>query len=669
MIPQYPVSVSSEVKEFYQALHHQLGPDYKISQHLDATSALKGTLLWLEFQLQSLFIFISDESEQDIKIDKHQGSLNKLITNNAEVQKIIQLKKGLLPEKIQTFHPQLTPLIVIYRHAPEAKLNIQLKTLGLSLLGKETLTNTKLKALLHKFIGNPSSKTIQQYIHYSFNPEIHTSCENPASRDTLFSHYLLDKEQENALKIDLHLPKEERNIKNYNLAGVNGGSYSGKSEIIIQRERLLRSLDPSQKILILSPNKASQRDLVNRYTPLMPNNQNTTILSFLEWCQQQLSPPTKLMGMSELSDIIQSNLDQKLLENDIELATFFHEIDFIYGRNIFFESDYLKEKHTISSTQNEQLLSDSQYSSIWKTLVLLKNELNDKQQILHCSLPQLLWDSLDNKAFKMPYDHILIDDAHHLPPIAFSLIKKAIKSETGQLYITQDPNQGIINPCTLWRDTGLDLRGKSTRLLNSYQKNSYILNAANAFYLHRLPDDNDKVIQFVFNNDRAFKKPQLLHFYNERDEENRLLNEIKTLIQNKTKLEDILLITMDDKASAHLAELIRQTLDIPVSLINESTEHKNGISICNLMLAQGQKSEYVFIFGLQELLNDNETTDKQDISYIENTRKLNMAMTCAQTELALFITANKIPKDFISPHIETPTTDSKYNAEVRYLNG
>ena len=666
MIPHHPVGASSEVKQFYQDLHLQLGPDYKVSQYLDSSTNLNGTLLWIEFKLQSLFVFISEVSKETIGINKNQKSLQEQIIQNTEIQDIINLKKSLLPKKIQTFHPRLTPIIVIYNHVSEASLNIKLNTLGLSLLGKETLTKTNLKPLLHKFMGSPTSKTIHQYIRQIFNPEIRIFSKKPnKDPDSIFDYTLLNKEQESALKTDIYLPSSERNTANYNLSGVNGGSYSGKSEIIIQREKLLRSLNPSQKILILSPNKASKRDLINRYKQLSSNDQNTSILSYHDWCQQQLSPSAKLTNINTLSDATNSKINHFLVENDMTLSTFFHELDFIHGRQIFYKAHYLKAKEVINSNQ----LNETQCSNIWKLIITLKNDLKSKNQILRCSLPQLLWDSLQSKSFTKPYDHILVDDAHLFPPIAFELIKKVIKPKTGQIFITQDPNQGIINPCTLWKDTGLDLRGKSTRLLNSYQTNAYIINAANAFYLQRLPDDNDKVIQFVFNIDKGFKKPQLLHFNNERDEENRLLNEIKVLINNETELEDILLITMDKKASSHLAELIRQTLNISVSLIDESTERKNGLSVCDLMLAQGLKSEYVFIFGLQQFMNAEKNIEDQDIGYTENTRQLNMAMTSAQRELTLFLTADEIPKDFISPHIETPTTNEEHKAEVRYLRG
>ncbi len=671
MIPQDPFDPGNAFQALYENLYDQLGPDYKVCQYLDTELKQTKKLLWVQCKQQSVFIFISDLKEEALcpasqtDAKKNPQQLQNILLKNQEIQAVINFKKALLPQKGKAFHSQLVPFIIIYSQISKDKLNIKLSSQGLSLLGREYIESNDLKSLLHHFMGLETSHKIQQHIRKVFNPE---NCVLHKNR-----HWaLLDNEQEIALKTDLYLNTNNKQANNCNLAGVNGGSYSGKSEVILQRAKLLRTLNQQQKILVLCANETLQNKLTRRYRQLTSEDTQTTIISLNNWCAKQLPDTLNIINNEQAHKAIKKAADYFLNQNKDSLRVFLQELDYTQKHIIKDEKDYIKRRPA-------SMLNGETHSSIWKALQTLKTKLAAENYLLDNDSPNLLWQTIKAKNMVGTYDHILVDDAHYFSPLSFTIIRKHLKPETGQLFISQDPRQGIVNPISLWRDTGLDLRGKSTRLLNNYQINPYILNAANAFYMHRLPDDTDKVIQFNFIQDQSFKKPTLLHFTSERDEDNRLLNEIRVLLNKDIHLNDILIITTEQRSSAHCAELISHMLKLPVHFTKQTgdMQQANGaaIKISEIDKSLGLRFPYVFIFGLQKLFSNEseearntthiDTDDFAAASYIENTRKLNSAMVCAQKELTLFMTSESIPVEFISPHISTPTINKQTLADVR----
>ena len=167
--------------------------------------------------------------------------------------------------------------------------------------------------------------------------------------------------------------------------------------------------------------------------------------------------------------------------------------------------------------------------------------------------------------------------------------------------------------------------------------------------------------------------PELLHFHSHQDEDNRLLNKIRTLINNGVALEDILLISVRNEAIPHYEKIFKQTLNIPTIELKGRHQQKKELGICSLLHAHGQKASYVFILGIHHIYEEEKQsglgTDEYKALLRDNTKKLTIAMTCAKKELTLFLTSELIPRDFISPHLEIPCMSSETYAEVHTLHG
>jgi len=673
MIPEVCVDTNPVAQALHQSLYNQLGPDYKIiqsikkSQEIYGDIVLNGSVFWIQYKSQSLFIYLSDAPANffdDTEKDDPLSIKNRLL-NHPEFMSLVRFQNRLLPPLLQPHKTHLTPFLMIFSNIDDKKLNIGIKSLGLYLLGKNKLTSNQLHELIDSYMGQELSQASHHHLRCVFNPEL-----------AIYSHQvdnrLLDNEQEIAIKNDILLNDEIARNNHLNLRGVNGAANSGKSEVILQRAKLFDQTTflkiNNKKVLILTPNNASQLSLNKRYYTLHPTDKNTEILSLNQWCSQLLNSTKEQVDEEQILGLVNQLVSNELYENNINLATFFQEVNFILGRAIFNKKDYLK------ATREFQVcnLYESDYNQIWKSLQTIKKELSLNNSLLDMELPQLLWLSLKHKTTAEYYDHILLDDAHLFPPIVFDLIKKLIKPKTGQLFITQNPSQQLLNSCRLWQETGLELRGHSIRLLNNYDINPYILNAASSFHLHRLPNDADKTILRNLPDVSENQMPTLLHFHSHKDEDNRLLNKVRILINNGVALEEILLVSIDTSLMSHYEEFFKQTLNIPTARL-KGTKQQKGLGICSLLHAHGHKASYVFIVGIHHIYEEEKKcgfgTDQYLALHKDNTQKLIVAMTCATKELTLFLTSELIPRDFINPHIEIPCMSSETYAEVHTLHG
>ncbi len=674
MIPEVCVDTSPVAQKLHQNLYNQLGPDYKIVQYLKSPNegytdtALDGSIFWIQYKNQSLFLYLSDAPADCFTETKesHSESIKSKLFNHPEFMALIRFQNRLLPAVLQPHKARLTPFLMVFSNIAEEELNIGIKSLGVFLLGKDKLVSSQLHKLIYKFMGEELSNASRHHLRCIFNPEL-----------AVYSHQmdnrLLDNEQEIAIKNDIILADDKNRNKHLNLRGVNGSVNSGKSEVILQRAKLfnpsISETSENKRILILTSNNASQLELNQRYYSLHPSDKQTEIVSLNQWCSQLLNSTKEQVDTEQILELVGRLISKVLNENNINLTLFFQEVDFILGRALTHKKDYLKATREFQKSNSD----DNQRNIIWESLLIIKNELALKNRLLDIELPQLLWASLQNKESYEYYDHILLDDAHLFPPIAFELIKKLIRPKTGQLFITQDPNQRRLNACRLWQETGLDLRGHSIRLLHNYDINPYVLNAASSFYLHRLPNDADKKIHRNLPDVAENPMPTLLHFQSRNDEDNRLLNKIRILISKGVSPDEILLISVRNDLIPHYENRLKQTLNIPTTRLKDNNQQQNEIGFCSLLHAHGQKASHVFILDLHHIYEEEKQYELETDEYIalhkDNTNKLTAAMTCAKKELTLFITSELIPQDFISPHIDIPCMSSETYAEVHSLHG
>jgi superfamily I DNA/RNA helicase len=87
--------------------------------------------------------------------------------------------------------------------------------------------------------------------------------------------------------------------------------------------------------------------------------------------------------------------------------------------------------------------------------------------------------------------YIYVDEAQFFAPVWLRALRSALNAR-GRLLLAADPTQGFLKRRQSWVAGGLDLRGRSTRLRNSYRKTRPILDFAAAFYRSRLNNEDER---------------------------------------------------------------------------------------------------------------------------------------------------------------------------------
>ncbi len=673
-LPKYAVAASDVATELYTHLSSTLADHYKIYQHLSTGNLPEGTLFYLQREKHSLFIFICNE---DIQVEDLSRRQNKEILSYKKeaLRKLLYFQQALLPKKLQAHTSLLVPFIVILPNSLEAKKQLHLTAHGIHLFGRDALVPKELSTLVNKYMGISMSTYALNYMRCRFTPESAISKQHSLHRfdqqtSLKLEHFLLSEEQETALKQDLVLKTEEALPHNYNLRLIHGAAGSGKSLVLLHRAKLLRDLYPKKKILVLTHNKAINHCLKSRYKSLF-NHEENECHPFMEWCQQQWKWTHSFVHEHQVMDVIAQILERHLIATIFTEHSFLREINFIKDRLIFTESDYLKIKrsgqaHSLSIELRERL---------WRAVLDFDAELKARHVLLWADLPRLLWRNIQEGSVSLEqYDHILVDEAQYFAPIWFELIKKAIKPKTGQLYMVADPDQGFLNRSLSWRETGIDLRNRTTRLQYNYRSNPLILKIAEEYRLNRLPDEiaHISTIQSCTDLPRsACIAPKLLHFQHQNDERNRLLSEVHKLLKKGTPAQDILILDAANFSVRPLLQTIKNSLNQSACILTDPYWDENALRLCELEAATGLESPIVFITGLQVLFENEKRAGIEDRErhalIVENTRKLYMGMTRASSQLVLLLTSNSIPKSLQIKEMDIPSS-SKTLATVRYLH-
>lgn len=158
--------------------------------------------------------------------------------------------------------------------------------------GKELLTSDSGLKWEDYFLPDPIDKLLLEKIRQQFAPEIVVPVEmtvcssNPRRIQAGLKDYLLDYDQEAAVKIDLVIEPEGQNLStDFRLNIINGVAGSGKTLILLYRLRLLFHLYSNKQFLVLTHNKPLSHDLQSRFARLEGNlPENIEWGTFNGWC-------------------------------------------------------------------------------------------------------------------------------------------------------------------------------------------------------------------------------------------------------------------------------------------------------------------------------------------------------------------------------------------------
>lgn len=484
-------------------------------------------------------------------------------------------------------------------------------------------------------------------IRQGFTPEIVVPAEmsvRPIIQRRLYAgitDYLLDYNQESALKSDLHIePEGQPLINDFRLNIINGVAGSGKTLILLFRLRLLYDHYPDKKFLVLTHNRPLIHDMQGRFARLTGRDlpENIEWKTFSAWCHHLLSEAkgkVEPMGMQKRKDIIKDIWQEILSETTITDFMLHKEIDWFKDQLPMNRVEYLN----IDRRGRGFGLNPEQRNQMWAAMLAYQQRLAELNRSDWGDIPQRLWKYVEANEITLPqYDFVFIDEAQFFAPIWMRLVLKSIKAQNAHLFLVADPTQGFLGRGVSWKSLGLEARGRTHLLRRSHRTTHEIMQFASLFYRLRLPAEHDDEIlapDLLNMPNGAF--PLIITLNSSQDEITRVVNEVAELVKNGVPRKHLLLLHVNGQGCESLIQLINHRLGNNVAINPKETYPGDYIRVTTLNAGAGIESPIVFLVGLRELFEEEQSlrlTDDERMAIIrDNTRKIYMAATRAGQRL------------------------------------
>ena len=454
--------------------------------------------------------------------------------------------------------------------------------------------------------------------------------------------YLLDYDQEGAVKADLELPAEpEGLVGDFKLNIINGVAGSGKTLILLYRLRLLFHLYPGKRFLVLTHNRPLSRDMEGRFTRLEGRTpENIEWRTFNGWCYHHWPTASKWiepLPMYARKRILDETWQAHLRDSSISAQMFQSEVDWFKDQAPLTREEYL----SVDRRGRGFGLSAEQRLRMYAAMQAYQTSLSKRRALDWGDVPQQLWQFVEQGKVQLPqYDIILVDEAQFFAPLWIRLIQKALNPRNGHLFVVADPTQGFLGRGASWKSLGLDARGRTYRLRRSYRSTREIMQFASLLYRLRLSDERDDDIlapDLLDMPTGAF--PEIITLTSPQDEITRIANEAASFVKKGLPKSHLLLLHTDGQGVQALIQAIDERLGKNAALDAKDNYPGNYIRVTTLNAGAGLESPIVFLVGLRQLFEEEQSlrlSDEERETLIrDNTRKLYMAATRAGQRLVL----------------------------------
>ncbi len=454
--------------------------------------------------------------------------------------------------------------------------------------------------------------------------------------------YLLDYDQETAVKTDLDLPADDQALPgDLRLNIINGVAGSGKTLILLYRLRLLFHLYPGKQFLVLTHNRPLSRDMEGRFARLEGcSPENIEWRTFNGWCYHRWPKQPKWIEPLKLGPrrkIIEESWRAHLQNATLSATMFQSEVDWIKDQLPLTREEYLNADRRgrgfgLSTEQRQRVFDASQ---------TYQHALEKSGALDWGDIPRLLWHFAETNQVKLPeYDMILLDEAQFFAPLWMQLIQKSLNPRNGHLFLVADPTQGFLGRGASWKSLGLQARGHTHNLRHSYRTTREIMQFATLLYRLRLAEEKDDDILVPDLLDMphgAF--PQIISLTSPQDEITRVANEVSSLVKQGFPKKHLLLLHSDGWGVKNLIQAIDDRLGKNAALDPKDKYPGDYVRVTTINAGAGLESQIVFLVGLRLLFEEEQSlrlSDEEREGLIrDNTRKLYMAVTRAGQRLVL----------------------------------
>jgi len=420
---------------------------------------------------------------------------------------------------------------------------------------------------------------------------------------------------------------------------------SGKTLIALSRALLLARLHPRERVLILihnTPIVADIRERLHRAHGSLPRNLEITTYS--SWAHRQwrrlyrtpLAMPSDPAYLPQLVRRLRAGWPELKLGE----AQLIEEFDFLNEMLVAGEAEYMDT----SRAGRGFSLRAKERGEVWQLFQAVTGALLDAGLRMWSAVALEVCRAPDHAPLER-YEHILVDEAQFFAPSWFHTVKLALRPQ-GRLFLCADPNQGFMKSRLSWRNAGLDVAGRTKKLLRSYRTTQAILYTAGTLLNRSVQDDPEHYLAPDYAGMEQGAPPILLRVASPQDAVDRAVNEIVALAaRHALPLSSFLVIYGAGTPKKLLYERLCRALgEGRVWWLNKDKKQPPSgygvdyLRLANLETATGLEGAVVFLLGMEDLLFDGAPGSEADA------RKLYMAMTRASHRLVL-LSSGPVPED------------------------
>ncbi len=429
---------------------------------------------------------------------------------------------------------------------------------------------------------------------------------------------------------------------------VTGVAGSGKSLVLLYRALLSARLHPEARVLVLTHNKPLRHELERRLRHLAGMPRNVECQTFFQWARSCLGGwKEKVWLPGETGRVLSRMKNSYPSLANLTVAFLADEIGWMKDHRLMRRELYLESDRTGRGTS----LRGRQREEMWSLFRAYQQELEKHHATdWHNIALRFHEKAVVDGGLAFPcFDAVFIDEAQFFAKIWFETVNAALKPG-GHLFLAADPTQGFLRRRQSWIAAGIEVRGRTTRLMQPYRSTRAILSFAREFYESRRdPDENEADLNVPDDGQLASiaeegEVPVVLTVTNVQDEIARAVNEVVTLREGGLQPGKLLLIHADSNLERSLREALCRRLGT-----DQVHDAKSGpmpanafCMVTTLNAGTGLESPVVMVLGMDRLLeeeNDLRLSDgeRRDLRR-DHTRMLYMAFTRAGQRLVVLRT-------------------------------
>lgn len=458
----------------------------------------------------------------------------------------------------------------------------------------------------------------------------------------------LDFDQEWCMKNDLDLLPRHEEIAAETPASVRlvtGVAGSGKSLVLLYRALLSARLHPDARVLVLTHNKPLRFELERRSKRLAKLPRNLSCTTFFQWAAKCLGKwPERMWWPADIERNV-ARLKESF-PSLAKLSTVFltDEIGWIKDhllltKTLYQNSDRLGRGTSLRGNQREEMWGlfhayqheqKEKNATDWHNIALRFHEVAvmEKSPVFPC------------------FDAIFVDEAQFFAKSWFEIVSAALKPG-GHLFLAADPTQGFLRRRQSWIAAGIEVRGRTTKLLQAYRNTRAILRFAREFYETRHASDDDEADLNIPDDamlasiSEEGEAPVVIHVPDPQEEIARAVNETLAMREHGLQPGKLLIL----HANSALEPALRRALERKLGP-GQTHDAKSGpvppdafCTVTTLNAATGLEAPVAILLGMDHLFESEQDSrlsddERQDLRR-DHTRMLYMGFTRAGQRLVL----------------------------------